>query len=78
MLTNFQKATLKTLGGNDPELITFLTHVSKYIMAPKILNHCLLNGITGEQLKRLAIKDFQGDPQKFIQGMQRKINGKVL
>lgn len=78
MLTEMQKATLKTLAQNDPELIQFLKRVSTYIIAPRIFSHLLANGITGKQLRVLAITDYGGDPERFIKGLNQKINGKII
>lgn len=78
MLTEMQKATLKLLAQNDPELIQFLKRVSQFIMAPKIFSHLLHNGITGNQLRDLILRDHGGDPERFIKEMNRKINGKLI
>jgi hypothetical protein len=78
MLTEMQKATLKTLAQNDPELIQFLKRVSTYIVAPRIFSHLLHNGITGKQLRDLCVKDHGGDPERFVKEMNRKINGKMI
>lgn len=78
MLTDMQKATLKLLAQNDPELVQFLKKASQYIIAPKIFSHLLHNGITGKQLRELILKDHGGDPERFVKEMNRKINGKII
>jgi hypothetical protein len=78
MLTDMQKATLKLLAQNDPELIQFLKRAGQYIMAPRIFSHLLHNGINGKQLRDLILRDHGGDPERFIKEMNMKINGKLI
>lgn len=78
MLTEMQKATLKTLAENDPELIEFLKAVSRFILAPKIFSHLLLNGIKGKQLRELIIRDRLLDPENFVKTMNQKINAHLF
>jgi hypothetical protein len=78
MLTDMQKATLKLLAQNDPELIQFLKRASQYIVAPRIFSYLLHNGINGKQLRELVLRDHGGDPEKFVKEMNKKINGKLI
>lgn len=78
MLTEIQKATIKTLANNDPELIIFLRAVSRYINSPKILGHLLAQGITGNQLKFMIKSDHGNNPERFVKEMIMKINGKRI
>lgn len=78
MLTEIQKATLKNLACNDPELIQFLKIASKYITAPKIFSHLLHNGIKGPQLKSMIALDHGNNPERFVKELTMKINGRII
>lgn len=78
MLSVMQKNALKTLSGNDPELVVFLKEVSKYIVAPKIIAHLIYNGTTGNQLKQMIKQDNLYNPEKFVKVMNAKINSNLI
>ena len=78
MLSDMQKNALKTLSGNDPDLVVFLKEVSKYILAPKIIAHLIHSGITGSQLKQMIAQDRLQNPERFVKEMNMKINGRVI
>lgn len=78
MLTEMQKATMKVLADNDPELIQFLKAVGCFIMSPKIFSHLLKNGIRGKQLKEMIIRDRLTDPEKFVKTLNQQINSHLF